>query len=336
MGGVYTFTKDDAGVIFHNPAGLGKISGVNFTIFDLNMGINGLQIYNDVKDIGPINGLSSMSGLYGKNIWVGADGYSAIAMPYFGVAAFDNGFAALRLDNPTYPNLGMDFINQYGFEMGGAVPIGPMAYFGLNIKRLVRKGGHQDIGPILLTSITNSSLASQFENEGIGYGMDAGLLIAPPVLFNPNISISWQDVGSTAFVKSAGTDAPDRIKDNLTFGTTISGDVPGLGFATGLEYRHITDSNEPLGKKLHLGVELSLLLFDIRAGFYQGYTTYGVGLDLLFMQLDAAMYTVEKGAYPGQTPDQRIQLSMSMDLGFDPNFSLTNAGGKKRKLKQRR
>jgi hypothetical protein len=335
MGGVYTFTDDDPAVIFYNPAGLSNIKGINWRIFDLNLGINGLQIANDLSAIGTINGLSSLNSLYGKNIWVGTDGYSSIVMPYFGFAVLDNGFASLRLDNPIFPNLGIDFYNNYGFEVGGSVPLG-FGSLGLAVKRLVRKGGHQDIGPSLLTSISNSTLQSQFANEGIGYGMDAGLLIAPPAPLNPVVSISWLDVGSTAFVKSAGTDAPERIKDNVVLNTSISSSLPGLGFATGLEYRHITDQGEPLGKKLHLGVELTLLNLDVRAGFYQGYTTYGVGVDLLLFQLDAAMYTVEKGAYPGQTPDQRIEVSLSMDLGFDPNFKLTDAGGKKRKLKQRR
>lgn len=335
MGGVYTYSDSDPGVLFQNPAGLGLIKGVNWRLVDLNVGVNGLQIYNDVKSVGAINGLSSLSSFYGKNVWVGADGYTAMVFPYFGFAAYDNGFTSFRLDNPAYPSMDMNFINDYGIIISGAIPVGP-AYLGLSAKRTTRRGGHNAIGPSLLTSINNSTLLSQFQNEGSGYGIDTGIIYQVPAPFKPTVSISWRDAGSTAFIKSAGAAAPDREKDNLVLSTTFNGSVPGLGLSGGLEYRHITDASETLGKKLYMGVELSLLMFDFRAGFYQGYTTYGAGLDLLLMHLDAAMYTVEKGAYPGQTPDQRIQISMTMDLGFDPSFRLLEMGGKKRNLKQRR
>lgn len=335
MGGVYMYGKDDAGVIFHNPAGLRKISGINFTVFNLNLGVNGMQIYNDLQDVGQISGIDSLGPFYGKNVWLGTDAYSALAMPYFGFGVYNNGFASFRLDNPAFPNMNMDFFNGYGFTIGGAVPLGPCG-MGLAVKRTVRRGGYKDIGVATLANANNDAILAQFEDEGIGYGMDTGVLCTVDAFASPTISLSWQDVGSTAFTKIKGVAAPERIKDNLTLGVGFEADLPGLGFATGLEYRHITNSQEPLPKKLHLGVELSLLNLDFRAGLYQGYTTYGVGLDLFIFQFDAAMYTVEKGAYAGQTPDNRVQASLSMELGFDPDFKLTDAGGKKRRLKQRR
>lgn len=329
------YGKDDAGVIFHNPAGLRKISGINFTVFNLNLGVNGMQIYNDLQDVGQISGIDSLGPFYGKNVWLGTDAYSALAMPYFGFGVYNNGFASFRLDNPAFPNMNMDFFNGYGFTIGGAVPLGPCG-MGLAVKRTVRRGGYKDIGVATLANANNDAILAQFEDEGIGYGLDTGVLCTVDAFASPTISLSWQDVGSTAFTKIKGVAAPERIKDNLTLGVGFEADLPGLGFATGIEYRHITNSQEPLPKKLHLGVELSLLNLDVRAGLYQGYTTYGVGVDLFIFQLDAAMYTVEKGAYAGQTPDNRVQASLSMELGFDPDFKLTDAGGKKRRLKQRR
>ena len=143
-------------------------------------------------------------------------------------------------------------------------------------------------------------------------------------------------MGSTAFQQTGGATAPERQKDNLVLGMTVDGSIPFLGMAAGFEYRHISDTGEQIGKKLHLGAEVSLAMFDLRAGFYQGYTSYGLGLDLWLLQLDAAWYQIEKGVYPGQTPDERVQLGLMMNLEFDPNFSLVGAGGKKRRLKQRR
>ena len=89
-------------------------------------------------------------------------------------------------------------------------------------------------------------------------------------------------------------------------------------------------------KKIHVGAEIQLGFMDVRAGFYQGYFGYRLGIDLWLLQLDAALYTVEKGIYAGQTPEQKLQVGLLFDMEFDPNFKLTETGGKRRKLKQRR
>lgn len=337
MGGVYVYDESDAGVIFKNPAGLGQINGFNLTLFNIDAGVNGLQIYNDLQSISNMSGLSSLSALYGKNVWLGADAYTSFAIPYFGFAVFDNASTGFRLDNPAYPNMTMSLLNDYGYSIAGALPIAPNLYFGLGFKRLTRLGGTQVFGGTSLNNTTNSQLASSFQNTGYAYGLDTGLHFVAPAPFSPTLSLSWMDAGATTFIKTAGNNAPARIEDNLTAAFTFNGDVPLLGFSGGFEYRHIKNNSEPLGKKLHMGVELSVAMFDVRAGFYQGYTTYGVGLDLLFMQLDAAMYSVEKGAYAGQTPDQRIEIRLISEISFDPSFSIMEFGStKKRKLKQRR
>ena len=35
-----------------------------------------------------------------------------------------------------------------------------------------------------------------------------------------------------------------------------------------------------------MGAEVSIAMFDLRAGFYQGYTTYGLGMDLWLLKFD--------------------------------------------------
>ena len=62
----------------------------------------------------------------------------------------------------------------------------------------------------------------------------------------------------------------------------------------------------------------------------------GIGFSFLFLNLDAAYYNVETGEYPGQTPENRVMIGLSMDLSVDANFNFYSKDGKKRKLKQRR
>jgi hypothetical protein len=180
------------------------------------------------------------------------------------------------------------------------------------------------------------SIADQFDDKGVGYGVDIAWLQEIKAPLNPTVTIVWQDVGSTAFTQTAGDSAPVHIDQNLSAGAAIGIDLPGLDWTVGIEGRHLLDADIQLGKKLHVGTELSLPLIDLRAGLNQGYFSYGVGLNFLLFRLDAVSYTEELGVYPGQTADNRYMIGLSIDLGFDANFNFQDNNGKRRKLKQRR
>lgn len=339
MGGVRILTKDasDANAFFWNPAALGRMEGVRFTMFNLGAGVNGLTNAQALRDIGNASGLAALDPLYGLPVWVGGVGYTAIAIPYFGFGVFDEGVVKFLLHNPAFPELQMSYINDYGYILGGGLDFGGFS-IGANVKRITRTGGPITLGADLLSSISGSTLQNYFTNEGVGYGFDLGLMYTAPAPLSPTISLSWLDVGKTNFLPSKGTTPVPMRDDNLTLGLNVSTQALLGGFSAGLEYRHISNANEQLGKKIHIGTEISLPLVDLRAGLYQGYYTYGVGVDLFMFQLDASLFTVETGAYPGQTPDQRFLIGLSTSLSFDPNFNLvdTTEGGKRRKLKQRR
>jgi hypothetical protein len=87
-----------------------------------------------------------------------------------------------------------------------------------------------------------------------------------------------------------------------------------------LDFRHYTVYDEPVGKRLHAGLELEFPGFSLRGGTNQGYLTYGVGLDLKYIRLDAASYGVELQSYPGQLEDRRYVVQVTLDLNFDPTF----------------
>lgn len=335
MGGVYMSIVNDSNAIFVNPAALGRTSGFNWQVLNVEMGINGLDVYNDFRDI-DTSDPNSFNEFFGKDVWIRAGGKAAVTLPYFGVGVYSDTQTHLVLHNPAFPQFDTTFLSDYGYVVGGSFPLGPFAYGGLTFKRISRWGGQQDIDLGVIATGNMSSIADQFQNKGNGYGIDAAVMMALPMPLNPAVSLVWQDVGSTAFMKSAGADAPPRIHDNLSLGVSTLLDLPGLDWTSGFEYRHITESEYPLGQKLHFGTELSLPFIDLRGGINQGYATYGAGISLFFLQLDAAMYTEEVGAYPGQTPQNRVEIGLSLDLSFDADFKLIGSDGKKRKLKQRR
>lgn len=336
MGGVRVPQPNRAFTFLTNPAYLSQVKGINWDLFQLGLSTNGYSKAQELSSF-QYTGIESISDYYGTYLNLNYQGYSALATPNFGIAVYDQGYFDMIPHNPAFPVLDMTFMNDYAFAMGGSFPVGPMTSFGITGKRITRRGSELQLGASLLNDLSDAaSLVDQFEDEGVGYGFDLGILHSLPGPMNPAISIAWKDVGSTAFTKTNGSSAPERIKDDLSASMTFHGDTAIIGLSGGLEYRHITDANEPLGKKIHAGLELNLPMLDLRAGLYQGYVTYGVGIDLLLVQFDASLYSVERGAYPGQTPDQRIQVGIGMNFGFDPDFNLVDASGKRRKLKQRR
>jgi hypothetical protein len=341
MGGVYVFNEHDANSFLQNPAYTCHLKGLNWTLVDVGAGLGDLTNYSTLATQSTATGLTSFSAYYGKSIWIQAGGISTLTLPCFGMSGYYTGIAGFKLHNPAFPSLVSMYQTDYGLAIGGGFPLAEDFSLGLSAKRVIRKGGPYTFGPDSISTLTSAAgvqdLVTSTNNEGIGYGIDMGFAARLKQLpFNPTVSLAWRDVGSTAFVKTNGLTSPERQKDNLVAGVTFDGSIPLLGIAAGLEYRHINDNSEPLGKKLHAGAELTFLFMDLRAGLYQGYPTYGFGMNMWLVQLDASVYTIETGAYPGQTANQRAQIGLNMELEFDPNFKLVGSGGQRRRLKQRR
>ncbi|OYZ23950.1 MAG: hypothetical protein B7Y39_02720 [Bdellovibrio sp. 28-41-41] len=336
MGGVYlNFVKDaDAPTI--NPAALGFVSGIAVEVANIGLGINGLDTISTYSASGSVNNVSDYDRFFGKKIRLGANGRVSAIMPNFGLSVYDDAQVSLILRNTAFPNIDMSFFNDYGFVVAGAFPVAPLTSLGVALKRINRWGGYQTVGLSTIAAGNSAALQNEFENKGVGYGGDLALMTKIPGRFSPSFSIVWQDVGSTAFTKTTGNDAPPRIKDNLQAGVGLVLDLPGIDLSGGFEYRHINDTGVQIGKKLHTGFELSLPLIDLRIGSSQGYSTMGAGFSFLFLNFDAAMFKTEAGEYPGQTPEDQILLSLSIDLSVDANFNFYSKEGKKRNLKQRR
>ncbi|WP_246845124.1 hypothetical protein [Bdellovibrio sp. NC01] len=339
MGGMYIPVVNDVDALFYNPAALAKQKGFNFLLADVALGINSDAIsdIDTYKDFDP-NDPTSYDSLFGKRLYAQGMGKAGFTMPYFGVGYYTNYDVSLELHNPAYPQFKTYFLNDSAFVLGGAVPITENFSVGMNLKRITRWGGEEkDLG---LSTIANGTsfdeIGKNFDNKGVGYGIDLALEATLPTPFSPTFALVWQDAGGTAFTKTSGTDAPPMIPQNLSAGFGLGFDLPGIDWTAGIEARHLTDSDVQLGKKIHLGTELSLPLIDVRAGISQGYLSYGVGVNFLIFHLDAVSYTEELGVYPGQTAENRYAVSLSIDLSFDAAFKFTDNDGKRRKLKQRR
>ena len=66
---------------------------------------------------------------------------------------------------------------------------------------------------------------------------------------------------------------------------------------------------------LHAGAELKVLSFMyLRGGINQGWLTTGVGIDLLILEIDAAVFTEELGLHPGDLPRSGVAANVRLHL----------------------
>lgn len=340
MGGVYTPFPRETDMPTANAAYLATVKSINIEVMNIMLGAPGMDKIQEIQDLPPMDDLSDLNSYMGKTIWTGADGRLSAVMPYFGVSLYNNFYLESYFSNPLMPEWYLDFRNDAGLTIAGALPLGPDVFVGLGVKRITRWGGSNVIGFDLIDQYIQTQnsdvILDQFQDKGLGYGIDFSLLYRPENNKGPTMTFVWKDVGYTTFQKTSGTKNPPHLADNLIFGLGYDWDGPGLDTKVGFEYRNITTRGMQFGEKLHFGSEFSLPIIDLRFGLSQGYMTYGAGIDLWLFRLELAQYTVEAGEYPGQTPDQRIQIGLSIDLDVDANFNVSSRDGKQRKLKQRR
>ncbi|MDZ4677997.1 MAG: hypothetical protein SGI74_10890 [Oligoflexia bacterium] len=340
LGNAYTAIVSDKDALFYNPAALNKIRGLHLTLLDPAIASDALNGYQLYKDFTGSNYSTAIRNFYGKQIWAGISDSLAFSMPNFAIAGYSYTNFFLNLHNPAYSNVTFSATSDYGIigGMGASLLPGDALRLGFAIKRVTRYGGRVTLGPSTLATLSNSELTSLIAVSGTGYGLDGGLLIELPAPASPTFSLVWQDIGQTRFTPTTGLRAPPALDNNAVAGYSMLFDWTLIKFRPSFEYRHINLQNEQGGKKIHLGAELTLLNIDIRGGVNQGYLSYGVGVDLKYIRVDASSWGTELDTYAGQREDRRYMVQFTLDLNFNPTFGTDNnaSGNARPKPYQRR
>lgn len=348
MGNAYTAVVNGPDAIFYNPAALGFNTGVNFTVFDVHGGLNGQQALDNVELIRdlPDDIPGTMKKLYGKRIWAGGGGKSAVTLPFFGIAGFFNTATSFSATNPPNPSAEPNLVFDYGVALGAAVPVVPgIANIGVTLKRINRTGTTDSISAGKLATMTPEQLTEEFKRRGTGYGLDLGGMLKAPGPISPSLSFVYRDFGYTTFSHEEGAGAPSRIEPEMVLGGALEISAPLLKMTPAFDLRYLNRSDYQFGKKLNLGLEVSLPLIDVRAGLHQGYYSAGVGVNLALLHVDVATWGAEMGEYPGQLEDRRYMVQLTFDLGFEMGniFGSSDSSSRDgtasrtpRRLKQRR
>jgi len=189
----------------------------------------------------------------------------------------------------------------------------------------------------ILNDVLNESFSADTLNlyGGYGFAADAGLVFGiGPVM----LGFTARDFGLE--FKVGSFTAQDLIDNNISAlplsGTTAATLTPSYTAGLGLRffensriepsvYAEVDDpialfsSSDILADlftSLHAGAQIRLLNFlNIRGGLNKGWYSLGAGLDLSFLEIDAAFFTEELGAYPGDKGRSGISVQAAIRLG---------------------
>lgn len=342
MGNAFTTVVDSDEALFYNPAGLSRVSGFYLKLLDPYVGVNGEEALTAAQSLSQSNGDigAVIQSLNNNSVWAGFGGKASFTMDNFAIALYDQAVLSMYIPDPIFPTLNMRYTNDYGIATGFSMLAGPGLSIGFGIRSIQRTGGDVPIGLDTLASATSSELTALLNKKGRGYGIDIGFLWEIDTPIKPKLAYTFKNAGGVTFSDDSGSNnPPPSIDGQQTIGMGLEFDIGAGDILVALDYNFWNDTSIELGKKVNIGIEFDLPLIQARAGLHQGYYTLGATMDLAVLQLDVATYGVEQGVTPGQIEDRRYVLQLTMELGFDPQFSFSSFGSgsiNRKRLKQRR
>ena len=338
MGEAFTAVSRDATSLFFNPAGLSLVGHARLDLATVRAGASGFSAIGDIQKLtkGGDNSayVDAVNSLYGRGAWTGLGLESTLVGPHFALGSFDHADARVRVENPVYPSIYTGVYNDFGYAAGLGVPLTDRFHFGGAFKVIKRTGARLPIGAATLADLNADEVQSRVTQWGRGFAVDLGAdFLIPTPAFVLTAAGTWRNVGQTRFTSNdPRTDVPFDDND-ITLGMAGRGPAPFGGVTVAVDYRLVNDSTYQPLRKFNFGLELDFPLLDIRGGYREGYYTYGAGVDLGLISVNAASYGVELGAYPGQIEDRRYVAEFKIGIDLDETFSRRLRRGR---LKQRR
>ncbi len=343
MGDAYTAVADDENTLFYNPAALGRHSGVSLQFINPDFEIPDVLDKNVKKmkfglsgnfENFPKTAEGITERVLGIPVFFQVGATPTIKMQHFAFSLFANNKTSMVLENSIYPNLNIDYRYDRGFIMGyshnfvGNSKSPSQFSVGAAIKHVNRnslKGRYDLFGTELLQIINNADGYKEIRRqlgytEGDGWGFDVG---AEQVFRRPGsllvFGLSVLDVGDTKFKKensSLRDIQPQEMSVNL--GTSYSMDFKIFDATFSADYSNMIDARTPFASKIKLGTRLRLPLLSVYAGWNGGYASYGLGFDLLFMNLKVGFYGTEIGSSFKEKESERIVFALTLlNMHFD-------------------
>jgi hypothetical protein len=309
MGGAYVAVVNDETSLLTNPAGLGKLRDLMFTIVDpeLSGSFNDTQIAtlsnaSKVMDIQTL--LDTLNQNKGLHWHAKAQLFPSFVGPNFGMGVLGK-YSYDAEVNKAGTNYRVDYTNDVAPVIGYCFRFfDGIVKLGLDARYVMRTEIAKDIPPTS-TGLTIGSLA----NTGSGLAADSGLIITAPIVYLPTLAVTVRDIGDTHYNlrSTVGTPRPtlQSVDAAIAFfpilgnhsRMTITGEVHGLA----------TLSKETnVMRRVHAGLEFNIAdFFFVRGGMNQFYWTAGIELASERFQLQVASYGEDIGTSTTPREDRR-------------------------------
>lgn len=321
MGGTFITHSDDLEAMVYNPASLSRFEGFDLIIPGFSFGINdkildvvdfaeknqeSLENFDALdeavetqfrKDFAPIDGQRSK---------IAFSPLVGLAFKHFGLSVYGTSDIGLIVDQGIFePRISgfvtTDVVTTVGY---GQSLLLENLDIGATFKHITRRvadvtvkaseaGEAQEVVETMLDE----------QEEGVtGYGLDIGAIYR----FSPRIVFAGVIQDFLGSIDGEGTPFNLKVGGAYRIQPRLRGTVEVHDF--------FNDAGTNLFTRIHMGVEYSLPVLALRAGFNQGYPCFGLGVNLKFFSVDYAYYGEELGAYPGQ--DQQNNHLFSLRLGW--------------------
>ena len=344
LGGAFTAVSEGFSSLYGNPAGFASAKG-ELTILAPTSWLyvrptsdNLALLRSAAKDDGAA--VDALETLLTDN---GLGGGASLGIGYvgkgFGIGAFVTADAYAAGD--TLAGAVMDVDLQFNAVLGLARTVklfGLGLTLGGNLRPFYRAVGDIPLSEVVGAMMGDSDPGDVFLSKELisGFGLAAdlgvglelgsfklGLAVRDIAPAFQAYSNTVQDLADSGFVTSSGTPAGSfALTPNVVLGASWH---PDLGaFSRILDPRVLLEIQDPLAvirdrasffNLVHAGVEVEALGFlALRAGVNKGWLSAGVGLDLFFLEVDAAVFTEELGWRPGQNGRSGVALQAAIRL----------------------
>ena len=354
MGGTHVAFADGLDSLIANPASFRKTPpvlslsalnlGLSGPIFDIaSVIIESMATSNPQSVLLSENVMSMLKSLYASMNLIGPITFGYVGKG-LGFGFFSNSyinFSSVGTVPTITSEVEQDFLFSGGYTFRIPLPRNwnSTLDFGILLKAFVR--GEVEITSSILelfSLLSNPSVSiiySQPFTLGIGVGIDSGLLYSYGERFSfgivgENLYAPTLDNRYDTFQDFLNSETPTMtngiVPVDLSAGIMFS---PYLGpielyvsnLKLFLDYGDILDFvTHPATAKnpiLHVGIGAEVVLLEIlslRAGFYDGLFSAGLGLDLTFFRLNRAMYGRELSTEPGLRPVYNLMIGIDFSI----------------------
>ncbi len=319
MGDTGIAVVNDETALLINPAGLGKLRDFYGTILDPELELS----YSSGGFYGtnPLTAPTTVEGVRGALATKPETYYYAKMQLFpsfvarnFGIGIHAKQYLAAKLNDDG--TISAEQVDDMALVMGynlrffdGRVKLG-MA--GKVISR--QQVSEVALDPALDLSNSELALTGQYR-EGLGLGVDAGLLLTAAWKYLPTLAVVARDLGGTRFdlqsgVRGPATDVrPLELKQDVDVALAMFPiHTNTVRSAWTVEYRNLLTNQDETNKNkfIHAGFEVNLAdRFFLRAGYNQGYWTAGAESATENFQIQVATYGEEVGVGENTKEDRR-------------------------------